>query len=73
LTRARPRVYPINRPPNTSASLPAHMQALPPTQLESILDRESKRNDKLERELNHINQEHKNEREQLQREIRTLR
>lgn len=74
LTRARPRVYPIhNVQPNTAGSIRSVPQALPTNKLEDILDREAKRNDKLEREIHHLTNEHKNEKEQLVRELRTLR
>lgn len=41
--------------------------------VEDILDREAKRNDKLERDMHHLTIEHKIEKEQLVRELLTLR
>ena len=40
--------------------------------LEEILEREAKRNEKLEREIKQITHEHRNEKEMLMREIRNL-
>ena len=42
------------------------------TALESIFEREAKRNEKLERDMEQLSIEHRNEREALIREIRNL-
>ena len=59
--------------PNTAGSIRSVPQALPTNKLGDIFDREAKRNEKLEREIDHLTNEHKNEKEQLVRELRTLR
>merc|ERR1712227_149655 len=69
LTRMRPRLVP-NSAPQARAITAGPAPAA--TALESIFERETKRNEKLERDLEQLTIEHRNEREQLIREIRKL-